>query len=109
MMEESHAGEGHDDTVLVALFDDQIIADGAAGLGDVLDTGSDTALDGVGEGEESVGTQSNVGQLSQPGLLLLAGQRLGLLGEVVHPYVVADNDFFAVFPYANGEWCRRFF
>ena len=46
-MEQAHAGEGHDDIVLVALGDDQVIADGAAGLGDVLDAGGDAALDGV--------------------------------------------------------------
>ena len=63
MMEQTHAGEGHDDAVLVALLDDQIIADGAAGLGDVLDTGSHTALNGVGEGEECVGAQSLAGGL----------------------------------------------
>ena len=59
MVEESHAGEGHDDIVLVALGDDQVIADGAAGLGDVLDAGGHAALDGVGEGEESVGAQGD--------------------------------------------------
>ena len=59
MVEQTHAGEGHDDIVLVALGDDQIITDGAAGLCDVLDTGSNAALDGVGEGEECVGAQSH--------------------------------------------------
>ena len=57
MVEQAHAGEGHDDAVLIALFDDQIVTDGAAGLSDVLDTGSDTALDRVSEGEESVTAQ----------------------------------------------------
>ena len=58
VMEQAHAGQGHDNTVLVSLFDDQIIADGAAGLSDVLNAGSNTALDGVSEGDEGVGTQS---------------------------------------------------
>ena len=59
MVEQAHAGEGHGDAVLVALGDDQIVTDGAAGLGDVLDAGGSAALDGVGEGEEGVGTQGD--------------------------------------------------
>ena len=51
-MEQPHAGEGHDHILSVALFDDQIITDGAAGLGDVPDTGSKGTLDVVAEGEE---------------------------------------------------------
>ena len=50
VVEESHAGKGHNDAVLAALFDDQVIADGTAGLSNVLDTGSDTAPDRVGAG-----------------------------------------------------------
>ena len=82
MVEQAHAGEGHDDAVLVALFDDQVIADGAAGLGDVLDTGSNAALDGVGEGEEGIGAQGNGVTGIQPCPLLFRGQRLGTDGEV---------------------------
>ena len=36
VVEQSHAGEGHGDAAVVALLDDQIVTDGAAGLGDVL-------------------------------------------------------------------------
>ena len=50
MVEQSHAGEGHGNAVLVAFFDYQIVTDGAAGLCNVLNTGSNTALDGVGDG-----------------------------------------------------------
>ena len=97
VMEESHAGEGHGDTVLVALGDDQVVTDGAAGLSNILDTGSNTALDGVGEGEEGVGTQSNSITGIQPCPLLLAGQRLGTDGEVVLPDALsADILFVAV-------------
>ena len=53
-MEQTHTGKGHDDAVLVALLDDQIVTDGAAGLGDVLDAGGHAALDGVGEGETTI-------------------------------------------------------
>ena len=80
-MEQAHAGEGHDDAVLVALFDDQVITDGAAGLGDVLDTGSDTTLDGVGEGEEGIGAQSNSITGIQPCPLFFCSEGLRALGE----------------------------
>ena len=96
-MEQTHAGEGHDDAVLVALFDDQIVTDGAAGLSDVLDTGGNTALDGVGEGEESVGTQGHSVTGIQPCPLLFRCQRLGTDGEIVLPDAFrADILFVAV-------------
>ena len=93
MMEQAHAGEGHDNAVLVALFNDQIVTDGAAGLRDVLDTGSHTALNGVGEGEECVGAQSDSVAGIQPGTLLLCGQRLGTGGEVVLPDTLSADIF----------------
>ena len=96
-MEQAHAGEGHDDAVLVALFDDQIVTDGAAGLGDVLDAGSNAALDGVGEGEESIGAQGNSITGIQPCPLFFSSQRLGTDGEVVLPDALsADILFVAV-------------
>ena len=85
VVEQAHAGEGHGDAVLVALGDDQVVTDGAAGLGDVLDTGGHAALDGVGEGEESVGAQGDGITAVQPGPLLLGGQGLRTDGEVVLP------------------------
>ena len=36
-MEQSHASESHGHSILVALGDDQIVTDGAAGLGNVAD------------------------------------------------------------------------
>lgn len=57
MMEQAHASESHDHALLVALFDDQIIADRATGLCDVLNTGGESTLDIVTEGEECVTTQ----------------------------------------------------
>ena len=57
MVEQSHAGESHDQILLIALGDDQIIPDGAAGLGNILDAGGKATLHGVGEGEEYVGAQ----------------------------------------------------
>ena len=92
-MEQSHAGEGHDDAVLVAFCDDQIIADGAAGFGDVLDAGSNATFDGVGEGEEGIGAQSHSITGIQPCALLFSGQRLGTDGEVVLPDTLCADVF----------------
>ena len=96
-MEKTHTGKGHDDAILIALFDDQIVTDGAAGFGDILDTGSGGALDVVGEGEEGIGTQGNSVPGIQPSTLFLRGQRLRTSGEVVLPDAVgADILFVAV-------------
>ena len=48
-MEQAHAGEGHDHVFSVALFDDQVVPDGAAGFGDIPDAGGEGTLDGVGD------------------------------------------------------------
>ena len=97
MVEQTHAGEGHGNTVLVAFFNNQIITDGTAGLCDVLNTGSNTALDRIREGEESVGAQSNSITGIQPCTLFFRGQRFGSDGEVVLPDTLcADILFVAV-------------
>ena len=44
VMEQAHAGKGHDHSLLVALLNDQIITDRAAGLCDVLNTGGKCTL-----------------------------------------------------------------
>ena len=74
MVEQTHAGESHDHALLVALLDDQVIPDGAAGLSDVLDTGSEGTLDVVAEGEECITGQRNVPAGSQPCPLFFCGQ-----------------------------------
>ena len=84
-MEQTHASEGHDHALLVALGNDQVISDGAAGLGNVLDAGSSGPLDVVGEGEESVGTQGHAVKAGQESLLVFLGQPFRLTGEVVLP------------------------
>ena len=93
-MEQAHAGEGHDHAVLVALFDHQIIPDGAAGLGDVLHAGGHAALDGVGEGEEGVGAQGHSVLCVQPGPLFLSGQRFGTGGEIILPNALSAHILF---------------
>ena len=97
VMEQSHAGEGHDHVLLVTLFDDQIITDRAAGLCDVLNTGGKCTLNVVAKGEESVAAKGNIAAGSQPSLLVAFCQTLRLLGEVVLPNAVsADILFIAV-------------
>ena len=54
VMEQPRSGKGHDHVLFITLFDNQIIPDGAAGFCDVLDTGSEGALDVVAEGEERI-------------------------------------------------------
>ena len=94
MVEQTHAGEGHGDAVLIALFDDQVITDGATGLCNVLNAGCSTALNGIREREERVRTQSNSIAGIQPCALLLSRQRLRTLGEVVLPNTISANIFF---------------
>ena len=96
-MEQTHTGKGHGDSVLVALCNDQIVTDGAAGLGDVLNAGGDAALDGVGEGEESVGAQGDGITRIQPCPLLFGGQRLRTDSKVILPNALgADILFVAI-------------
>ena len=91
VVEQSHAGEGHGHAVLVALGDDQIVTDGAAGLCNVADAALLGALDVIGEGEESVAAQSYAGLAVQIGPDFLCGQMFGLLGEVVLPVAVSAD------------------
>ena len=91
MVEQSHAGEGHGHAVLIAALDDQIVADGAAGLGDVGNAGLLGALDVVAEGEEGIRTQSHTVDGVEIGSLLLTGEGSGLLGEVLLPVAVSGN------------------
>ena len=77
---------------LSQFLDDQIVPDGAAGLGDVLDAGGFGALDVVGEGEERIGTEGNAGQMSdRNSRSVFFGQPVGLTGEVVLPDAVGAD------------------
>ena len=75
MVEEPHPGKRHHNTILVAGLDDVVIPDGAAGLGDVLHAGLVGPLHVVTEGEEGVGAQGDAGELCDPLLFLLGGER----------------------------------
>ena len=91
MMEQSHAGKCHDNTLLVALFDDQIIADRAAGLGDVLHAGGKCTLDIVAEREECIAAQGHVAAGRQPRFLIAFRQAFRLLRKVVLPDTIGAN------------------
>ena len=97
MVEQPHTGEGHNNAVFVALLDDQVIPDGAAGLGNIADTGGIGPLDVIREGEEGIGAQRNATDGIQVGPLVLGCEPVGLLREVVLPDALgADILFVAV-------------
>ena len=90
-MEQTHTGEGHNDAVLVTLFDDQIVTDRAAGLCNILNTRSGTALDRVREREECIGAQCYSITGIQPCTLLLCSQGFRLNGEVILPNTICAD------------------
>ena len=85
MVEQAHAGEGHCHAPFVALGDDQIIADRAAGLGNIGYAGSGSPLDIIRKGEESIGAKSNALEAGKPLLALFLGKGLGTGGKIVLP------------------------
>ena len=89
--------------MLVTLRNDQIIPDGTAGLGDVLDTGGVGPLDVVGEGEEGIRAQSHVLPGSQPGSFLFRGQALRLHREVFLPDAVGAHVLFVAVDVAVND------
>ena len=90
-MEQAHAGEGHDDAVLVGGVDDVVVADGAARLGDVLHAGLAGAFHVVAEGEEGVAAAGHAALRGDPGFLFLSRQHLGANLEDLLPLAVAQD------------------
>ena len=90
-MEQTSAGEAHGDVIFVGGLDDIVVTDRAAGLGDVAHAGLAGALHVVAEGEEGITAHSHAGQLSDPLLLFLGGEYLGLDLEGVLPHAVGQN------------------
>ena len=84
MVEQSHTGEGHDHVLLVALGDDQVIPDGAAGLGDILDTGGECPLDHLCQlvkpafDVHGIGGQTAGAAAEQNGALAIGAVQLGI-------------------------------
>jgi len=81
MVEEAGAGEGHDQAILITGLDDDVIADGAAGLDDITDSTTLGAVDAVPEREESVGAEGDPTLLRQPFRFFRGGQALRRRGE----------------------------
>ena len=55
MMEQPHAGNGHNHIVFVAGLNDGVVPDGAPRLCHIGNPGKPAPFDGVAEGEEGVG------------------------------------------------------
>ena len=71
VVEQPHAGEGHDHAVFVGGLDDIVVPDAAARLRHIADAGFSGPLDVVAEGEEGVGAQGHAVQTRQPEVLTL--------------------------------------
>ena len=93
MMEQAQAGHGHGDVVFIARFDDIVIADGAAGLGDVVDTAAMSPFDVVTEGEESIAAQGDAVELGNPGFLFFPCERFRFFREQILPDAVGQDVF----------------
>ena len=90
-MEQSHSGEVHDDAVLVAGLDDDIISHRTARLSYVPDTTAVSTLDIVAEREERVGAESYAVHLVEPGSLFLSRQRFRSFGEELLPLSIGQH------------------
>ena len=88
MVEQADVGHSHRHAVFVSGLDDVVVADGAAGLGDVLHAALAGALDVVAEGEEGVGAEADIVLgLFEPGLFFLPGENGRFLGKDALPSV----------------------
>ena len=90
-MEQTNACECHCNAVLVADFDNVIVADRAAGLRDVLHAALVRSFDVVAEREERVRAKGNALHRVEPCALLLAGENSGLYLEELLPLALSEN------------------
>ena len=95
-MEQADVRHGHRHVVLVGRLDDIVVADGAAGLGDVGHAALVGTLDVVAEREESIGAEGDACLLLEPGLFLLTREDGRLLGEDALP-VIGLQEVFPLF------------
>ena len=91
MMEQTHAGKRHGNAVFVAGFDNVVVPDGAARLGNEFHAAAVRALDVIPKGEERIRAEGNAGHLVEPGALFLPGKRLRLHGEKLLPDTVSQH------------------
>ena len=83
----------HGNAILVASVYHMVVADAASGLCDILHTALVSPLDVVTEGEKRIRTERHLCVLSNPCLLFLARERLGLLGEELFPDAILQHIF----------------
>lgn len=74
-MEQAQVGHGHGYAVFVAGFNDVVVTDGAAGLGDVVYAATMGPFNVVAKGEEGVAAQGYTVELGNPGFLFFLCER----------------------------------
>ena len=94
MVEQPHSGEAHHHVVTVAAVNHRIITDGAAWLCDILDAATEGTFDVVEEGEERIRAERHILDAGEIRTLFLAGEGLGLTGEIPLPYTVGTDVLF---------------
>mmetsp|Transcript_124624 Transcript_124624/g.265862 ORF Transcript_124624/g.265862 Transcript_124624/m.265862 type:complete len:281 (-) Transcript_124624:1170-2012(-) len=112
VVEESKPSEGHGHAVAIAGVDDLGIRHRPTWLGHVLHAVFGGMVDGIPEGEEGVGGDGDVCELSQELALLFCGEGLGSFVEVLLPFCelrrlhvsldVADAGVHALLPFHAG-------
>ena len=85
MMEQAHTGKGHGHPVAVGAGDDEVVADGAARLGNILHAALLGALDIIAEREERVGAERHTAHRGEVGFLLVNGP--GEMADADYGYV----------------------
>ena len=90
-MEKTDAGETHGNAIFVCCFNDIVVADGTARLGNIADTAFAGAFHIVAKGEESIGTDGDTRERGEPCLFLFPRQRLGLGGKEKLPGAIREN------------------
>lgn len=96
MMEQAQAGHGHGDIVFIARFDDIVVADRAAGLGDVVDAAAMGPFNVVAKGEEGIAAQGYAVELGDPGFLFFPCERFRFFREQVLPDAVGQDVFVVI-------------
>ena len=96
VVEQTHTRKGHGHAVFVAAIDNNVIANRAAGLCNILDAATLCSLDVVVKREEGVRTQSNTVDGSKVSKLLLTGKGCRLLGKVLLPVALGANVLFVL-------------
>ena len=91
MVEQADPCKAHHHIVAVAGLNDIVISDTAAGLRDILHAAAERSLNVVSEGEECVGTKSNIRISIEPCSLFLCGEDCGLLSKECFPLAVSKH------------------